>query len=108
MLTATAIPPPASGRLQADDWTGYPIGYQPPAPDPMHLDWWGWLKPKVISDPSQVYEVTVGQASYFPGGDGVYRGVKIELPTGQAPLPVPPWQGSNYWWGGKADQPTAR
>ena len=90
--------------LQADDWTGYPIGYQPPAPDPMHLDWWGWLKPKVISDPSQVYEVTVGQASYFPGGDGVYRGVKIELPTGQAPLPVQPWQGSNFWWGGKADQ----
>ena len=90
--------------LQADDWTGYPIGYQPPAPDPMHLDWWGWLKPKVISDPSQVYEVTVGQASYFPGGADVYRGVKIELPTGQAPLPVQPWQGSNYWWGGKADQ----
>ncbi len=90
--------------LQADDWTGYPIGYQPPAPDPMHLDWWGWLNPKVIQDPSQVYEVTVGQASYFPGGDGVYRGVKIELPDGQAPLAVPVWQGSNYWWGGKADQ----
>ena len=46
----------------------------------MHLDWWGWLNPKVINDPSQVYEVTVGQASNFPGGDGVYRGVKIELP----------------------------
>ncbi len=90
--------------LQADDWTGYPIGYQPPAPDPMHLDWWGWLDPKVISDPSQVYEVTVGQASNFPGGDGVYRGVKIELPAGQAPLPVQPWQGTNLWWGGKADE----
>ena len=69
----------------------------------MHLDWWGWLKPKVINDPSQVYEVTVGQASEFPGGDGVYRGVKIELPDGAAPLPVPVWQGKNYWWGGKGD-----
>ena len=90
--------------LQADDWTGYPIGYQPPAADPMHLDWWGWLNPFVVKDPSKTYEVTVGQASYFPGGDGVYRGVKIELPAGQSPLPVPPWQGKNYWWGGKADE----
>ena len=26
---------------------------------------------------------------HFPGGDGVYRGTKIELPDGQAPLPAP-------------------
>ena len=32
-----------------------------------------------------------------------YRGVKIPLPNGAAPLPVQPWQGSYYWWGGKAD-----
>jgi immune inhibitor A len=98
--------------LQADDWTGYPIGYQPPAPDPMHLDWWGWLQPKTIIDPTRSYEVTVGQASAFPGASqaavspdasGLYRGVKIVLPNGNAPLPVRPWQGSNYWWGGKAD-----
>ena len=94
--------------LSADDWTGYPIGYQPPSEDPMHLDWFGWLKPKVISDPGQVYEVTVGQASNFPGGTGVYRGVKIELPNGQAPLAVPVWQGARYWWGGKADTANAR
>lgn len=25
----------------ADDWTGYPIGFQPPALDPYHLDQWG-------------------------------------------------------------------
>jgi immune inhibitor A len=93
--------------LQSDDWTGYPIGFQPPAVDPMHLDWWGWLNPKVISDPSQVYEVTVSQTSDFPGGEGVYRGVKIELPDGQAPLAVPPWQGDNYWWGGKEDEANA-
>jgi immune inhibitor A len=89
--------------LQADDWTGYPIGYEPPAVDPWHLDGWGWLNPKVVKDPSQVYEVTVGQASNFPGGEGVYRGVKIELPDGESPLPVPVWQGQHYWWGGKAN-----
>jgi len=99
--------------LQADDWTGYPIGYQPPAPDPMHLDWWGWLQPKTIIDPNQSYVVTVGQASEFPGNTtptaaspdagGLYRGVKIVLPNGNAPLPVRPWQGSYYWWGGKVD-----
>lgn len=97
--------------LQADDWTGYPIGFQPPAPDPMHLDWWGWLQPKTIIDPSQSYVVTIGQASQFPGasaaggpdGGGMYRGVKIVLPNGNAPLPVKPWQGNYYWWGGKED-----
>ena len=56
-----------------------------------------------ISDPSQEYTFKLGQASDFPGGDGVYRGAKIELPDGQAPLPVPVWQGDYYWWGGKAD-----
>jgi immune inhibitor A len=90
--------------LQADDWTGYPIGFEPPSVDAWHLDGWGWLKPKTIDDPSQVYEFTLGQASDFPGGDGVYRGAKIVLPDGQAPLAVAPWQGSYYWWGGKADQ----
>jgi immune inhibitor A len=98
--------------LQADDWTGYPIGYEPPAPDPMHLDWWGWLQPKTIIDPNQSYVVTVGQASEFPGNNptagaadanNLYRGVKIVLPNGNAPLPVRPWQGSYYWWGGKVD-----
>jgi len=89
--------------LMADDWTGYPIGFLPPSVDPWHLDRWGWLNPKVIFDPNQVYQVTVGQASNFPGGAGVYRGVKIQLPNGQAPLPLPPWQGSYYWWGGKQD-----
>jgi hypothetical protein len=89
--------------IMADDWTGYPIGYQPPAPDPMHLDWWGWLDPMVISDTTQTYEVTLGQASNFPGGDNVYRGAKIELPDGILPLAAEPWQGSYYWWGGKED-----
>ena len=89
--------------LQADDWTGYPIGFEPPAVDPWHLDNWGWLNPKTIVDPNRVYEVTVGQASSFTGGEGVYRGVKIPLPNGAAPLPAQPWQGSYYWWGGKAD-----
>ena len=93
--------------LQADDWTGYPIGFEPPAPDPWHLDNWGWLEPKVITDTTQVYTVTLGQASYFDTNTAagtVYRGVKIPLPAGAVPLPVPVWQGSNYWWGGKADE----
>ena len=97
--------------LQADDWTGYPIGFEPPAPDPWHLDNWGWLEPKVITDVTQVYTVTLGQASYFdtntaPGQ--VYRGAKIMLPNGEAPLALPPWQGSNYWWGCKADVANGR
>ncbi len=86
--------------LQSDDWTGYPIGFQPPSPDPWHLDNWGWLDPYVISDTAQVYTVTVGQASDFPGGSGVYRGVKIQLPPGQTQLAAQP-DGDYYWWGGQ-------
>ena len=94
--------------LQADDWTGYPIGFEPPAPDPMHLDMWGWLDPAVITDTSKVYTVTLGQASYFPGGADVYRGAKIPLADGVTELPVPVWQGDYYWWGGKKDESNAR
>jgi immune inhibitor A len=89
--------------LMADDWTGYPIGFEPPAVDSLHLDWWGWLNPVVINDPTQEYIVTLGQASNFPGGAGVYRGAKIQLANGVLPLPAPVWQGNFYWWGGKAD-----
>ncbi|MEW6585115.1 MAG: M6 family metalloprotease domain-containing protein, partial [Nitrospirota bacterium] len=86
--------------LMADDWTGYPIAYLPPAVDPWHLDNWGWLDPFVITDPTQTYTVTLGQASEFPGGTDVYRGVKISLPDGAMALPVQPI-GSYQWWGGK-------
>ena len=89
--------------LMADDWTGHPIGFEPPATDPWHLDNWGWLNPFVISDMSQSYEITLGQASLFPGGEDVYRGVKIPLPDGVLDLAVPVWQGDYYWWGGKQD-----
>lgn len=90
----------------ADDWTGYPIGFEPPSMDPMHLDWWGWLDPVVVDDPSMVYDVTIGQASYYPdklGLTDMARGVRIDLPDGEAPLALPPWSGSYYWWGGKGD-----
>lgn len=91
--------------LMADDWVGSPIGYEPPAMDPMHLNWWGWLKPYVITDTSKTYEVNLGQASYFPASNpDLYRAAKIELPDGKAPLPVPVWGGSYYWWGGKGDE----
>ena len=77
----------------ADDWTGYPIGFEPPAVDPWHLDNWGWLEPMVITDSAQVYTVTIGQASRFPGEEGMYRGAKIVLPEGNIPLPVQPMAG---------------
>ena len=63
---ARARPRPASGPLQADDWTGYPIGYEPPSVDPMHLDWWGWLKPMVITDPGQTYTVQARPGQRLP------------------------------------------
>ena len=93
--------------LMADDWTGYPLGYMPPAVDPWHLDNWGWLNPTVISDPTQVYTVTVGQASDFPEGTDAVRGVKIELPDGRSPLAIPPNTGNYGWWGGKQDETNA-
>ncbi len=99
---------PGFWTLMNDDWTGTPIGFEPPAPDPMHLDWWGWLKPKVISDPSDVYEVKIGQTSRFPGDPDMVRGVRIDLPDGEIPQPVAVWQGSHYWWGGKADEMNSR
>ncbi len=92
----------------ADDWTGYPIGYEPPAQDPMHLDWWGWLNPMVVTDTSKVYEATIGQASRYPDEKGMVRSVRIDLPTGEIPQPVPVWSGNNYWWGGKGDLMNSR
>ncbi len=86
----------------ADDWTGYPIGYEPPALDPMHEDWFGWLNPRTVIDPTQVYTVTLGQASNFPASPGVYRGAKIILPEGRAPLGILPFAGNNMFWGGQA------
>ena len=87
--------------LMADDWTGYPIGFEPPAIDAWHLDRWGWLNPLVITDTSQTYEFTLGQASRFETTGAEYRGAKIELPDGVLDLAAPIWQGDYYWWGGK-------
>ena len=92
--------------LMSDSWTGYPIGFEPQAFDPLHLDIvWGWLNPLIITDTSQVYTLTLGQASAFPSSGStvfppMYRGAKIQLPS--KPL-VYPWQGQYYWWGGKQD-----
>ncbi len=88
--------------LMADDWTGYPIGFLPPNLDPYHLDALGWLNPLTVTDPTKIYKVTVGQAGNFPGGAGVYRGVKIPLKKGVLPLPVQP-EGSYQWWSGQGD-----
>jgi immune inhibitor A len=103
-LYAYSLGEPSAGfwTIMSDDWTGFPIGFEPPAIDPLHLDEWGWLDPKVITNTTQVYNVTVGQASNFPGGEDVYRGVRIDLPDYQAVMPVAPI-GQNQWWGGKAN-----
>jgi M6 family metalloprotease-like protein len=82
----------------SDDWTGFPIGFEPPSQDPWNLDNWGWLHPLVITDSTQVYTVTLGQGSYFSENtapDEAYRGIKIPLPNGVVPQPVKVWQGAN-------------
>jgi immune inhibitor A len=88
--------------LMSDSWTGYPIGYLPQAFDPWHLDNWGWLDPMVVSDPSRIYKLSIGQASAFPGGSGVYRGARIPLPDGHSALAVHPTHGYE-WYGGGLD-----
>ncbi|MBN1874001.1 MAG: immune inhibitor A [Anaerolineae bacterium] len=91
--------------LMADDWTGDPIGFEPPSVDPWHLDNWGWLNPLVIEDPTQEYEFYLGQASRFETNSApgqAYRGAKIVLPDGQINLAVTP-DDDYYWWGGKED-----
>jgi M6 family metalloprotease-like protein len=93
--------------LMADDWTGYPIGYQPPSVDPMHLDWWGWLDP-MVEGPDADLHLQVGPGEQVPRRQGVYRGAKIELPEGALDLPVPVWQGQHYWWGGADDLANAQ
>lgn len=94
--------------LMADDWTGYPIGFEPPAVDPYNLDGWGWLNPYVITSTVGCHTVKIGQASRFPGGPDMYRAVRIDLPEAESPLPVPVWQGDYYWWGGHQDLSNAR
>lgn len=91
--------------LMADDWTGYPIGYLPPALDPWHVDGLGWLNPVVINSPA-ARTVTVWQASGTAGGIGACRGVKITLPDQTSPLPVQP-VGNYEWWGGKENSANA-
>ena len=67
--------------VMSDNWVGYPLGFLPEAMDPMHLDQWGWLTPLLVSDPTKVYSVNLGQASRFPSATNLVRGVKIELPN---------------------------
>ncbi len=94
---------PSAGlwTLMSDSWTGDPLGSVPQAFDPMHLDEWGWLEPRLISDPSKEYLVMLGQASGFNGAPGSHRAAKIQLEDGSDDLPVRP-QGGWYWWGGRS------
>jgi immune inhibitor A len=108
-LYAYVLGEPSAGfwTIMSDDWTGYPIAFQPPAVDPWHLDNWGWLDPLIITDTTRVYTVTLGQASSYPNGAGMYRGAKIVLPDGLVPTPVRP-RGRYQWWGGKTSMNNAR
>jgi immune inhibitor A len=101
-LAGSGEPSTGVWTLMSDTWTGVPSGSATQAFDPWHLDFWGWLDPLVITDPAREYAVNIGQTSRFPGGDGVYRGVRIDLPAGTAALPAKPSQ-SWYWWGGQRD-----
>ncbi len=92
-------PSPGSWSLMADNWVGYPIAAQASAFDPWHLDMWGWLSPKIISDTSKEYVVRLGQTGNFPGGAALERAVKIPLADGQDVFSARP-TGSYYWWGG--------
>ncbi|GEM_PF-1291594 len=89
---------PGFWTLMADNWNGFPTGFLPPSLDPRNLDEWGWLEPQVLTIPT-VTTVVVGQASAFPGGANVQRGVRLLLPDQQIPQIVQP-RGSYEWWGG--------
>ena len=96
--------------IMADDWTGYPIGFEPPSMDPWHLDRWGWLDPLIITDTSQSYEFVLGQGSLFStntSDEEAYRGAKIELEDQQFPLAVSPI-GSYQWWSDQGAQMNGR
>jgi immune inhibitor A len=101
-IASTGDPSTGVWTLMSDSWLGVPSGSAAQAFDPWHLDLWGWLEPMVISDPTREYTVEVAQTSKFPSGEGVYRGVRIDLPAGVATLPVKPAE-SHYWWGGQRD-----
>ncbi|MCX7004857.1 MAG: immune inhibitor A [bacterium] len=90
---------PGFWTLMGDNWNGFPTGFLPPSLDPRNLDDWGWLAPQVLSIPT-VTTVVVGQASAFPGGANVQRGVRLLLPDQQIPRIVKPC-GLYEWWGGK-------
>ncbi|MCC7174370.1 MAG: immune inhibitor A [Bryobacterales bacterium] len=93
--------------LMADNWVGVPPASQPPAMDPWHLDFWGWLNPLVISAPTREYTVKLKQASGPPPTPGSYKGVKILLPDGRATHPVQPASGQQ-WWGGAQNDTNSR
>ncbi len=88
--------------IMSNAWTGYPSGMLPPAFDPWHLENFGWLEPDVITDPAEIYNVTIGQASAFPDGDNARRAVRISLDDQTFPLTVQP-ENAWMWWGGSAN-----
>jgi len=93
--------------IMSSDRVGYPQSTQPSTLDPWHLDMFGWLSPKIITDPGKEYVVRLGRASNFPGGPGVLRGVKIPLPEETASVAVVP-RGRHQWWSGQRDMTDAR
>lgn len=91
--------------VMADDWTGFPIGFQPAAFDPWHLDGWGWLDPVVVNEGDAPVTVTLGAAGNVSGA-GLRHGVKINLADQAIPLPVRPVS-AMQWWGGATNSADA-
>lgn len=92
--------------LMADDWGGGdPYGAVPPELDPMHRDWLGWLDAAVWDPSMPPTEYILGEASNPP--PGTERGILIELPEQIVTLPVAPYSGQYYYWGGATDERNA-
>ncbi len=98
--------------LMCDDWTSFPTGAIPPSLDPYHSEYEGWFTPTITLDENNVGNPTqvvlygpagAASATNPPLGATLYRGVRINLPDGQAPLPYAPAGGDWQWWGGKSD-----
>jgi len=52
--------------IMADDWTGYPIGFQPPSMDPLHLDLWAGLNLPSSPTPTGSIPSRWGKAALSP------------------------------------------
>ncbi len=92
--------------LMADDWGGGdPYGAVPPELDPMHKEWLGWLSAPTWTTTMPPTEYLLGESSNPP--PGMEEAVIIELPDQVVDLPVQPYSGNYYYWGGQSNERNA-